>query len=92
MLSMKVLNYGTRFTLYIVHCLSLLSGIPVIYFINIFISIITITLYYYNYYHYYHIYFFYTYVTLLGAISLTLCVFGGIHISDLTLLFFLFLL
>ena len=42
-------------------------------------------MYYYNYYHYYHIYFFYTYVTLLGAISLTLCVFGDIHISDLTL-------
>ena len=76
------------------HCISfivyhLLSGILVIYFINIIISIITITLYYY---HYYHIYFFYTYVTLLGAISLTLCVFGGIHIFDLTLSFYLFLL
>ena len=79
------------------HCISfivyhLLSGILVIYFINIITSIITITLYYYIFYHYCHIYFFYTYVTLLGAISLTLCVFGGIHISDLTLLFFLFLL
>ena len=78
------------------HCISfivyhLLSGILVIYFINIIICIITITLYYYNYYHYYHI-FSYTYVTLLGAISLTLCVFGGIHISDLTLSFNLFLL
>ena len=49
-------------------------------------------MYYYNYYHYYYIYFFYTYVTLLGAISLTLCVFGGIRISDLTLSFYLFLL
>ena len=66
------------------HCISfivyhLLSGNLVIYFINIIISIITITLYYYNYYHYYHIYIFYTYVTLLGAINLTLCIFGGIH-------------
>ena len=79
------------------HCIlfivyDLLSGILVIYFIDIIISIIIITLHYYNYYHYYHIYFFYTYVTLLGAISLTLCFFGGIHISDLTLSFFLFLL
>ena len=79
------------------HCISFivyhsLSGILVIYFINIIISIITITLYYYNYYSYYHIHFFYTYVTLLGAISLKLCVFGGIHISDLTLSFYLFLL
>ena len=79
------------------HCISfivyhLLSGILVSYLINIIISIITITLYYYNYYHYYHIYFFYTYVKLLGAISLTLCVFGGIHISDLSLSFYLFLM
>ena len=33
---------------------------------------------------------FYIYVTLLGATSLTLCIFGGMHISDLTLLFYLF--
>ena len=78
------------------HCISFivyhsLTGILVIYFINIIISIYYY-MYYYNYYHYYHIYFFYTYVTLLGAISLTLCIFGGIHISDLILSFYLFLL
>ena len=61
----------------------LLSGILVIYLI-IFIIIIIIII---------HIFFFYTYLTLLGATSLMLCIFGGIHISDLALLlFYLFLL
>ena len=80
------------------HCISFivyhsLSGILVIYFIlNIIISIITITcIIVINIITIIFI-FFYTYVTLLGAISLTLCVFGGIHISDLTLSFYLFLL
>ena len=63
----------------------LLSGILVIYLIIItIIIIITVLLYIY--------FFFYTYLTLLGATSLTLCIFGGIHISDLALLFYLFLL
>ena len=91
MLSMKVLNYGTRFKLYIVHCLLFTCGILVIYFIISSISIITIIIIIIIIIIIY-IFFFYTYVTLLGAISLTLCVFGGIHISDLTLSFYLFLL
>ena len=79
------------------HCISfivyhLLSGILVIYFINIIISIITITCIIIIIIIIIIFIFFYTYVTLLGAISLTLCVFGGIHISDLTLSFHLFLL
>ena len=80
------------------HCISfivyhLLSGILVIYFFNIIISIITITCIIIIIIIIIIFIFFYTYVTLLmGAISLTLCVFGGIHISDLTLSFYLFLL
>ena len=75
------------------HCISfivyhLLSGILVIYFINIIMSIITIT----SIIIIIVIFIFSILITLLGAISLTLCVFGGIHISDLTLSFYLFLL
>ena len=78
MLSMKALNYGTQFKLYIVRCLlfTYVSGILVIYLIIIIIIIILC----------------YIYVTLLGTTSLTPCVFGGIHISDLALVFYLFLL
>ena len=69
----------------------LLSGILVIYFIISSSSIITIIIIIIFIIIIYIYIFFYTLVTLLGAISLTLCVFDGLHISDLTS-FYLFLL